>query len=160
MDFCFILLFLCLDKIKGFLIISLEIISADDCIKSIKLEDNPFLYERPRENCNDGMPGDYFENIYYEIGQKLNIEVYDYGGHCFLIANVRVNDYNYVIYTNEKNFWKCEDCRDYSLNHEAGRTKFFCYPIEYFRFDEDRLLTFHYCFQINSISDLSGIHDI
>ena len=64
MDFCFILLFLCLDKIKGFLIISLEIISADDCIKSIKLEDNPFLYERPRENCNDGMPGDYFEDIY------------------------------------------------------------------------------------------------
>ena len=83
MVFCFILFFLHLDKIKGFFIISLEIVSVDDCIKRIKLGGN-ILYVRNIPDTNCDIHEHYFEGIHYEIGQKLNIEVLDVGGSCFL----------------------------------------------------------------------------
>ena len=63
----------------------MEIINVDDCIKSIKLENNTILYYRTRLDCeyvenNDNRNEYYFEQIPYEIGQRVNIEILDVGG--------------------------------------------------------------------------------
>ena len=139
----------------------MEILHVDDCIKSIKLEDNTFLYYRTRTDCeydenNDNINEYHFDRIPYEIGQKLNIEVLDVGGSCFLDASVKINDY--IIYTNNKNLWKCVECEVNSLYPDTG-TRFSCYPHSR-TVDYSHLVTFHYYFQLNSISDLSNIQDI
>ena len=156
MVFCFIFFILCLNKIKGALIISLEIINVDDCIYRIKLDNNNVLYRKETYDTNCDMHEHYFEDIIYKIGQKLYIEVIDIGGHCFLMANIRVNGYNFAIYTNDKKFWKCENC-DNSINRE-GKTKFLCYADETYSVDDNIFRIFHYYFQINSISDLPNIN--
>ena len=79
----------------------MEILHVDDCIKSIKLEDNTFLYYRTRTDCeydenNDNINEYHFDRIPYEIGQKLNIEVLDVGGSCFLDASVKINIILYI----------------------------------------------------------------
>ena len=104
MVFCFFLFFLYLDKIKGALIISLEIINVDTCIYSIKLDNTNALYQKETYDTNCDTHEYYLQEIRYEIGQKLNIDVIDIGGFCFLMANIRVNGYNYAIYTNDKKF--------------------------------------------------------
>ena len=137
----------------------MEIISVDDCIKSIKLEDNNILYYRTSNNCiydeNDNKRNEeyYFEQIPYELSQKLNIEIYDLGGQCFLKAYVKVNDYK--IYTNKKNFWKCENSQQNSLNQVEGDLAFHCYNDgSNYPFDEGRYFIFHYYFQLDSILQL------
>ena len=148
MVFCFILFFLYLDKIKGALIISLEIINVDNCIYSIKLDNTNVLYQKETYDTNCDTHEHYLQGIHYEIGQKLNIDVIDIGGQCFLIANIRVYGYNYAIYTNDKKFWKCENC-DNSINQE-GKTKFLCYADEAYSVEDNVLRIFCYYFQINS----------
>ena len=130
---------------------------------TVSFQNNTFLYHRTRSDCkfnpnNDNKNEYFFEQIPYEIGQKLNIEVLDEGGSCFLIANVRVDDYDYVINTDEKKFWKCDNCEGNSLNQEAGKTKFLCYPHGAYKVDRNNLRTINYYFQINSILDLPNIH--
>ena len=156
MVFCFILFFFCLEKINGTFIISLEIINVDDCIYSIKLDNTNVLYQKETYDSHCDTHEYYLQGIHYEIGQKLNIEVIDKGGSCFLKANVRVSDYNFAIYTNDKKFWKCENC-DNSINQE-GKTKFLCYADNAYPIDDNNKQTFHYYFQINSISDLPNIN--
>ena len=154
MAFCFIFLLFLFKKINAFFIISMEILNVDDCIKRIKLEDNTILYYRTRQDCYFNINADnkneyYFEQIPYELGQKLNIEVYDVGGECFLSANVKVNQFN--IYTNEKNFWKCQNCIENSLNQVARSKKFLCYPSLSKPVDKSRFFIFNFYFQLESI---------
>ena len=80
----------------------MEIINVDDCIKSIKLENNTILYHRTRHDCEYSQNTDnkkeyYFEQIPYELGQKLNIDVYDIGGSCFLTAKVKIMSILYIL---------------------------------------------------------------
>ena len=161
MAFYLIFILFPLEKIKAFFIISMEIINVDDCIKSIKLESNTILYYRTRSDCyydenNNNINEYFFEKIPYEIGQKLNIEVYDVSGSCFLTANVKVNYYK--IYTNEKQFWKCKNYEGYPSNYKTGDMKFSCYIDESTHLvDENRFLSFHFYLQIDSILDLPNI---
>ena len=160
MVFCFILFFLYLEKIKGFNI-SIEIINEDDCIYNINLDNTTVLYQKETYDTHCNTREHYIEGINYDIGQKLNIEVIDTGGQCFLIASVRVilNNYNYAIYTNDKKFWKCKNCEGDSLNQEEEKTKFLCYPARAYIISVSNLRLIYYYFQINSILDLPDISE-
>ena len=141
----------------------MEIIKVDDCIKSIKLEDNTILYSRTRSDClfdenNDNKNEYHFEEIPYEIGQKINIDVYDKGDNCFFEAKVIINGHQ--IKTNDKKFWKCENCKEYLQNHVSGETKFYCYPHDPHKYGENKLYNFHYYFQIDSAFELPNMKDI
>ena len=135
----------------------MEIINVDDCIKSIKLENNTILYYRTRLDCeyvqnHDNRNEYYFEQIPYEIGQRVNIEILDVGGECFLTAKVKVNEYE--IYSNNRNFWKCDNCQENTLSEATQDKMFLCYIKNAYPVDQSRYLYFHFYFQINSILNL------
>ena len=71
--FYFFFIYFHLEKIKAFLIISIEIKQVDDILKSVNIENNTILYYN---NYNSNVKSRYFDKIPYEIGQKINIEVY------------------------------------------------------------------------------------
>ena len=135
----------------------MEIMDVDDCIKSIKLEDNTILYNRTHPDCKHDKNANnkeeyHFEEIPYEIDQKLNIDVYDIGGSCFLKAKATIN--NLDIYTNDKNFWKCSDCENLEYYND-GEQKLECY-IEWRPVDSSHLNKFNFYFQIDSILKLKS----
>ena len=135
----------------------MEIINVDDCIKSIKLENNTILYYRTRLDCeyvenNDNRNEYYFEQIPYEIGQRVNIEILDVGGECYLTAKVKVNEYE--IYSNNRNFWKCDNCQENTLSEATQDKMFLCHIGNAYPVDQSRYLHFHFYFQINSILNL------
>ena len=133
----------------------MEVINVDDCIKSIKLESNTILYNRIREDCRYSEDADnkneyYFEQIPYEIGQKLNIEIYDIGGQCFLSAYVKIN--NHIIYTNELNFWKCENCE--GVKQLTDGKMILCHAKGAHEVNANRFLIYHFYFQLDSFLKL------
>ena len=155
MAFCIICILFLLKKINSFFIISMEVIDVDDCIKSIKLESNTILYNRIREDCRYSEDADnkneyYFEQIPYEIGQKLNIEIYDIGGQCFLSAYVKIN--NHIIYTNELNFWKCENCE--GVKQLTDGKMILCHAKGAHEVNANRFLIYHFYFQLDSFLKL------
>ena len=84
-------------NIKAFLIISIDIKSADDCVRKIELGNNLIFQNN---NCHSS--GYDIIEISYEIGQTLHIEVNDSGGIvCSLKAIIDV--YNINIITMDKN---------------------------------------------------------
>ena len=121
---------LCINKIFSFLIVALKIIKADDCIKSITL-DNDYIYFRSNDNCDCGDPNN-IENIEektipYEIGQILNVTLYDIGGACSLQADVIVNYCDISSY--EKEFWTCEKC-EVDKYFESKNNEILCYEFD------------------------------
>ena len=156
MAFYFIFLIFYLENVKAFINISLNITNVDDCIHSVKLENDNILYQRIPPSC---IKKKFFEDIHYEIGQKLNIEISDIGGKCFFIAYVKVNEH--IIYTNDANFWKCENCQNNSLNQLPSDLKFSCYTTDIHKVNSSRFDVYYFYFYIDKISQLDlDIKDI
>ena len=109
--YIFILIFY---QIYSFLIVSMNVKSVDDCIKSINL-DNKNIYMRNNNNCDcrdESKNEDIEERIIpYEIGQTINFIIYDIGGDCHLGVEVKVNDRDISTYE-RRNFWNCIGCNN------------------------------------------------
>jgi len=146
-------------KINSFLIISLKIIKADDCIRRIELEDGTILFRYDNDEvCNmekkraQGYTEPSFDQIPYELGQKLKIVNGDLGvtnGYCGLDIDISVNG----IYLNDKinEFWSCNNCGD-TTNLNNGIYMLNCYPNAMTR---TGFTDFNFYFKINSLHELN-----
>ena len=145
MAFCFIFLIINFTKIKAFLIISMEIIRVDDCVSKINLEDKA-IFEN--NNC-DIKHYEKFE-ISYEIGQKINIEVYDIGcGWCYLDAKINVYNINSIT-AYQREFWYCENCENDIFDEE--NQKLSCY--KNFKSQQNDKKHYNFYFKISRFSQL------
>ena len=146
MAFYFIFLIINFMNIKAFLIISIDIKSADDCVRKIELGNN-LIFQK--DSCHSSR----YEviEISYEIGQTLHIEVNDSGGiACSLKAIIDVYNINNI--TMDKNeFWWCENCAsNYIFDNNNKMLR--CYSnIEQVN-NEKRMYNFY--FKINTFSQL------
>ena len=84
-------------KITSFLIISLNIIKADDCIRRIELEDGTILFRYDNDEVCDmekkraqGYTEPSFDQIPYELGQKLKIVNGDLGVLMVIVALILI----------------------------------------------------------------------
>ena len=148
--FNFMLLLLNLPRINSFLLISMEVIYVDDCIRQILLEDGTILYNRGSAEC---LLGNYnynrpiFNQIPYDFDEKIKIVIGDIGGVCGLNMKVYVNNNN-IIKTSDSQFWSCDNCASKFNN---GNSVFYCYPAKSRKYNSN----YNYNFKINSLSQLS-----
>ena len=134
-------------NIKAFLIISIDIKSADDCAHKIELGNN-LIFQK--DSCHSTDSYDIIE-ISYEIGQTLHIEVNDSGGvSCSLKAIIDVYNINNI--TMDKNeFWWCENCAsNYIFDNNNKMLR--CYRNINEVNNERRIYNFY--FKINTFSQL------
>ena len=112
MSFYFFFIIINFIVINTNLNVSFEIISVNDCIEKIFLNESNTLYTKDTNcRCNSNIKCiDKTESISYEIGQKINIDVYDLGGGGGINAKVKLNNYGISISTKDKQFWGCNNC--------------------------------------------------
>ena len=148
--FNLMLLILILPRINTFLLISMEVTYVDDCIRQILLEDGTILYNRGNDEClcaNFNYNSPLFNQIPYDLEQKIKIIIGDIGGKCGLNMNVYVNNNN-IIKTSDSQFWSCDNCASKFNN---GNSVFYCYPAKSRKYGSN----YNYNFKINSLSQLS-----
>ena len=115
--FSFFFLIFVFQKINPFLIISMQFLEANDCLRKIELGDGNIIFEKKNSGCN-------FENdktlynlysyipIPYEIGQKIKIVIGGIrisGGEAFCGFKVKLT-INDNILDNKEEFWSCDNC--------------------------------------------------
>ena len=144
-------------KVNSNLYLTMEIVSVDDCVTKIYFENNTKIYENKEYNtiCDSGnsiKDNPVVENLPYEIGQKIFVEVKDNVAGCGLSITLYLNEYR--IKTESKKFWTCINCEgngnnNYVYNNDLQRLD--C--INYFR-HEYYAKYFIYYFQINSLTEI------
>ena len=151
MSFCFNFIYLIyiFHRINSFLILSMNVIIVDDCIRIIELDDGTNLFENKNDRCYITEVADYhsplFAPIPYEISQKIKIVVGDVEGECYLKMDVFIN--NKTLKNDDIKFWSCDNCDNYFNFYDK---KLYCFnPSSY-----QGVNNYTYYFYINSLEQL------
>jgi len=100
-------------RINSFLILSMNVLAVDDCIRKIELDDGTNLFENNNDICyvtrdGTGYNSPLFTPIPYEIGQKIKIIIGDISGECYFKMDIFIN--NKALKHDDIKFWSCDNC--------------------------------------------------
>ena len=136
--------FLLFTHIQSFFYLSMYIKEVDDCLNKIEVDNEiPFngISECPMEMNKYPKGGNpIIENIIYELGKTIIIQIFNFGPPCYINMEVRINEYNIKISNNTK-FWNSNDYKYFS--------------------DDDNKYYFNNAWNINSLNfTLDNISDL
>ena len=147
-------------KTKSFLIISMSLLSVDDCLKKIYLDEGSILYQRLTGGCSfNGLSYNtiLFAPIPYDIGQTIYVDIGDIGGECGIkiITNINNNQINPED-PEAKKCWTCSNCEGEGKNYiyDNINKQFLCYNENSHPVINGQFYTFTFYFQIKSFLEL------
>ena len=109
--------FLLFTHIQSFFYLSMYIKEVDDCLNKIEVDNEiPFngISECTMEMNKYPKGGNpIIENIIYELGKTIIIQIFNFRPPCYINMEVRINEYNIKISNNTK-FWNSNDYKYFS----------------------------------------------
>jgi len=140
------------------LYISMILESVDDCITKIYYENNTIIYKNKNSEtkCDSNVhieDNPIIDYLPYSLGQKIKVELKDFVGNCGMSITVYLNEY--IIKTEAKKFWKCENCERYDHNYFYNERIKRLECINYFRTaDNSYAKFFYFSFQMDSLTEI------
>ena len=149
-------------RIQAYLYLSIVIEDIDDYVTKIYTYKNDsksiyfYFSGNIEEYCSftnfNFVPnkGKLIKNAIYDFGETIYLETYDCFGNGFIKVSVLINEI--IIYSRNRKFWKCHNCKGDSNNYIYDGIN------DRFKFHDYELLNYNtyynFTFSINSFSEL------